>query len=112
MWRVRDRQTFVELRRSRQRVRRDTLVLARVPSPAGSGEPPRVAFAIGRKLGGAVARNRVRRRLRAAFTDAAAAGRVPGGAYLAVVRQPAMTASFDQLRSDVDTALLMIGQAR
>ena len=112
IWRVRDRQTFVELRRSRLRVRCETLMLTRVPPAAGSTEPPRVAFAIGRRLGGAVARNRVRRQLRAAFAEAAAEGRVPGGAYLTLVRSPAMSASFSQLRDDVDTALSLIGPSK
>ena len=44
-------------------------------------EPPRVAYAVGRGVGGAVVRNRVRRRLRAA-TRAHAAEFVPGHAYL------------------------------
>ena len=109
IWRVRDRQTFVELRRSRQRVRCDTLMVARVAPRTGSSEPPRVAFAIGRKLGGAVARNRLRRRLRAAFTLAAADGRVPAGSYLATALPAAMAAPFSQLSDDVTTAMSMMG---
>lgn len=39
---------------------------------AGEGvEPPRVAYAIGRKVGNAPARNRLRRRLRAAVAELA-----------------------------------------
>lgn len=44
-------------------------------------EPPRVAYAVGRRAGGAVARNKIRRRLRAA-TRAHAAELEPGQAYL------------------------------
>lgn len=44
-------------------------------------EPPRVAYAVGRRAGGAVARNKIRRRLRAA-TRAHAAVLEPGRAYL------------------------------
>ena len=44
-------------------------------------EPPRVAYAIGRGVGTAVVRNRVRRRLRAA-TRAHTDQLVPGHAYL------------------------------
>jgi ribonuclease P protein component len=33
------------------------------------GEPPRVAYAVGRRIGPAVTRNRVRRRLRAAVAE-------------------------------------------
>jgi ribonuclease P protein component len=49
---------------------------------AGEDGPPRAAFAVGRTAGGAVLRNRVRRRLRAALRELQAAGRLPAGAYL------------------------------
>jgi len=84
-------------------------MVARVAPRTGSSEPPRVAFAIGRKLGGAVARNRLRRRLRAAFTLAAADGRVPAGSYLATALPAAMAAPFSQLSDDVTTAMSMMG---
>ena len=44
-------------------------------------EPPRVAFSVGRSVGDAVTRNRVRRRLRAAVREHAPA-LAPGAAYL------------------------------
>ena len=44
--------------------------------------PPRVAYAIGRSVGGAVVRNRLRRRLRAAIAAEAARHGVPAGWYL------------------------------
>ena len=47
--------------------------------PEAGSTPPRVAYAVGRQAG-AVARNRLRRRLRAVVTDAAAELRP--GAYL------------------------------
>jgi ribonuclease P protein component len=48
-----------------------------LPAPAG---PPRVAYAVSRRVGGAVERNRLRRRLRAVV--AGAAPRLAPGAYL------------------------------
>lgn len=51
--------------------------------PAGDG-PVRVAFGIGRRLGGAVVRNRVRRRLRQIMRDMSRDGRLSPGAYLVV----------------------------
>jgi ribonuclease P protein component len=50
-------------------------------------EPPRVAYAVGRRAGGAVARNKVRRRLRAA-TRAHSGEFEPGRAYLVGVVGP------------------------
>jgi ribonuclease P protein component len=44
--------------------------------------PPQAAFVVGRTAGGAVTRNRVRRRLRAALRELQAAGRLPAGSYL------------------------------
>jgi ribonuclease P protein component len=80
-------------------------MLTRVPADADVAQPPRVAFAIGAKLGPAVARNRVRRRLRSLFATAVAEGRMPAGAYLAVVRPEGMSAPYAQLEADVATSL-------
>ena len=44
--------------------------------------PPRVAYAVGRPVGGAVVRNRVRRQLRHAVADEARADGLPAGWYL------------------------------
>ena len=49
--------------------------------PGDPSLPPRVAYAVGRRVGPAVVRNRVRRRLRAA-AQAHRAELLPGGAYL------------------------------
>jgi ribonuclease P protein component len=61
IWRVRDQATFAQIRHAR-RVRRGLITVARVDD--GAPGPPRVAFGIGRKVGPAVLRNRLRRRLR------------------------------------------------
>jgi ribonuclease P protein component len=44
--------------------------------------PPRVAYAVGRAVGGAVVRNRLRRQLRALTASVARAGGLPPGWYL------------------------------
>jgi RNase P protein component len=60
-------------------------VRALEPGPVGPGEVG-VAYALGRRVGGAVVRNRIRRRLRAAVSELAATdgpGALrPGAAYL------------------------------
>jgi ribonuclease P protein component len=61
--------------------------------------PARVAYGVGRALGGAVARNRARRRLRAAVA-ANEARLLPGAAYLISAGPEALTMPFDTL---VDT---------
>lgn len=95
--RVSDRATFGALRRSARRARRGPITVAWVE--AGSWSKPRVAYAIGRKVGGAVERNLIRRRLRAIFTDMA-----PGlglGSYLVSVSPGATRVSFSDLRTYV-----------
>jgi ribonuclease P protein component len=82
VWRITDRRTFEELRLGR-RARQGQLTVTWLAPPAGApAAPPRVGFSIGKAAGGAVTRNRVRRRLRAAARELASRGRLPAGAYL------------------------------
>jgi ribonuclease P protein component len=101
IWRVRDRQTMVALRRSATRVRSGVVTVTHVPAPSPSCDPPRVAFSVSRRVGGAVVRNRVRRRLRAALRELAAGSAMTSGAYLIAVQPAASERSFSQLRSDL-----------
>lgn len=64
-----------------------------------------VAFAIGKRTGTAVVRNRIRRRLRAALGELAAAGAVPSGAALVSGRAELATVPFATVRSDLRRAL-------
>jgi ribonuclease P protein component len=83
IWRITDRGSFVALRREGRRARREALTVTWLPpGPGQEHTPPRVGFAIGRATGGAVVRNRVRRRLRAALRELASTGRLPAGTYL------------------------------
>ena len=67
-------------------------------------EPPRVAYAVGRRAGGAVARNRLRRRLRAAIR--AHAGELePGRAYLVGVVGAGASAPYPELAASLHGAL-------
>jgi len=69
--------------------------VAWLADPPGPVMPPRVAFAVGRQVGGAVDRNRVRRRLRAIAREA----RLPAGAWLIGAGAGAATATHRELRS-------------
>jgi ribonuclease P protein component len=69
-----------------------------------SSEPPRVGYAIGRGVGGAVVRNRVRRRLRAA-TRVHAGELLPGHAYLVGTGPAAANRSYAELSSTLGEAL-------
>jgi ribonuclease P protein component len=63
--------------------------------------PPRVAFAVGRRAGGAVARNRARRRLR----EVARASSLPAGAWLIGAGPGVATASYAELSGWVASAV-------
>ena len=67
-------------------------------------EPPRVAYAVGRRAGGAVARNKIRRRLRAA-TRAHAQELEPGRAYLVGVVGSQHSAPYAALSDSLHAAL-------
>jgi len=83
LWRITDRGTFLTLRKEGRRARRGELTLTWLaPTPGVVATPPRVGFSVGKATGGAVLRNRVRRRLRAALRQLAAEGRLPTGTYL------------------------------
>ena len=64
---------------------------------------PYVAYAVGRHAGGAVVRNRLRRRLRAAVD--AVAGALPPGAYVVSVGRGAVGIPFEDLKADVTAAM-------
>ena len=55
----------------------------------------KVGFSVGKKIGCAVMRNRVKRRLRAACVPLLP--RMKKGLYVFIARQPAATADFDKL---------------
>jgi ribonuclease P protein component len=79
IWRIRDRASFRALAGGRRR-RQGVLVVTVAALPA-AGNPPRVAYALDRRLGPAVTRNAVRRRLRAAVREQRD-GLEPDHAYL------------------------------
>jgi ribonuclease P protein component len=94
-WRVRDRASFAALRRSGARRRVGPLSVTRL-DPADGGSPvPAVAFAVGRAVGGAVERNRLRRRLRAVLAEVD----LTPGTYLVSAGPAASALSHQELRA-------------
>ena len=104
--RVRERDAFVRLRHDGVRVRTDPLWCSFVLDP--DLVPPQVAFAIGRAVGSAVSRNRLRRRLRAVLADCD----VPPGLYLVGARTPACEHTFDELQMRVASLLDKVNRHR
>ncbi|MBV9659683.1 MAG: ribonuclease P protein component [Acidimicrobiales bacterium] len=100
IWRVEHRELFEVLRRARRR-RHGPITISWVPGDPA--EPPRVAYTIGRRVGTAVVRNRLRRRLRMLIREAAPTLRP--GAYLIGVAPSATTWTYAQLEAHVHKAL-------
>jgi ribonuclease P protein component len=113
IWPIRSRKTFAVLSSSRgatgsqatgsqtTRARIGPLTVSFLDgSPA---EPPRVAYAIGRKVGSAVKRNRIRRRLRSIFRELAP--HLRPGSYLIGVAPQATELRYGELRTTVIQAL-------
>jgi ribonuclease P protein component len=71
--------------------------------PDGPSEPARVAYAVGHKIGPAVARNRLRRRLRAAVAETA--DHLAPGAYLVSGGADVAELDYAQLRCAVESAM-------
>src|SRR4051794_22650286 len=103
-WRIRDRATFAALRRSpRARCGPLTVSFRHDSNPV----PPQIAYAIGRKVGGAVERNRLRRRLRDIVRQLAPSMRP--GAYLIGASPEVTNLSVGELRTTVTRAMEKVG---
>lgn len=72
----------------------------------------RVGFTASRRVGIAVARNRARRRLRAAADRLLPAHAAPGRDYVMIARSGTLTRPFALLLGDLETALKRLGAWR
>lgn len=99
IWRVRDRASFAALADSAWRVRRGPITVTL--AVGGAGRDACVAYMVGRRVGGAVERNRLRRRLRAIVTQVGPSS----GLYLIGARPSATRLSFTELRDVVSVAM-------
>ena len=106
--RIRSRYTFQVLRRSGSRGRSGPITVTFVQQTSWS--KPQVAYALGRKLGGAVVRNRLRRRLRA-IVDEQADTLLPG-AYLVSTGPGGTGLPFNELRMAMGRAMQTATGAR
>jgi ribonuclease P protein component len=106
IWRISDRRAFQRLARDGRRARTGTLWCSFVNDPAAS--PVRVAFAVGRSVGPATVRNRLRRRLRAIVANAAPSAGVAAGWLLLGATPAARALTFADLQAEVDTLLARV----
>ena len=101
--RLRERADFATVVRGSGSVRAGSrlLVVHATTADARTGHPPRVGFVVSRAVGGAVVRNRTKRRLRALV--AARLDRLPEGTDVVVRANPAAgSASSEELAAALD----------
>jgi len=78
--------------------------------PRHDDAPLRVGFTASRKVGGAVQRNRARRRLKAATEQVLAAKGAAGHDYVVIARGESVTRPFALLLEDLDRALARVAR--
>jgi len=106
---ISSRRTFAALGASGRRGGSGPLRLRFLADQAGDGVT-RVAYAIPRRTGGAVLRNRIRRRLRAAVDELA--DEMAPGAYLISPDHAAATTPFNELIHSLRASLRAAGAIR
>lgn len=89
-----------------------TLEAEMIDEPAVSVGSFRFGYTVTKKLGGAVRRNRIRRRLKAAVEAVAGEHCRPGFDYVLVARPVASTREFEQLKRDLSEAFQRVHQPR
>ncbi len=97
---ITDRRTFDRLHADARVVRSGPLVIRVLDD---GSVPPRLGFALGRKFGNAVTRNRTRRRLRHAFIETTEQYPNLSGTFLIGARREVADSSFEKLRKWLDS---------
>jgi ribonuclease P protein component len=82
-----------------------TLELTKTPDGAGRASQARIGFTASRKIGNAVARNRAKRRMRAAARERLPLSARPGHDYVLVARAGILTRDFQALLGDLTAAM-------
>ncbi|MGQ0675248.1 MAG: ribonuclease P protein component [Rhodospirillales bacterium] len=85
------------------------LVLQALRRPGGEGDAIRLGLTASRKVGGAVERNRARRRLRALAHQVLPRMGAPGHDYVIVARRETVKREWPRLRQDLESALSRLG---
>ena len=96
------RAEFLAVRRGEKR--RGRLFLVEVLD-RNDGLSPRVGFTVTKKVGNAVVRNRIRRRLKEAELTHAASDMAPGNDYVIVGREDVLTIPVGQLKAELSRSL-------
>jgi ribonuclease P protein component len=115
--RLKRRSEFLRVARARRKWSAPGLILQAGPSEAEAPNAApvaamRVGFTASKKVGGAVKRNRAKRRLRAIAQQILPGAAMPGFDYVLIARAATLTRPADRLSADLETALKKLGVDR
>ncbi|MCB1496653.1 MAG: ribonuclease P protein component [Bauldia sp.] len=108
MERLRRRREFLAVGRGR-RISRPGFVLQAL-QVAEAGRPPRFGFTVTKKIGNAVVRNRIRRRLREVVRLSAPDAVAASTDYVLIGRRAALRLPFDRLVDDLRSGMAALSQ--
>lgn len=103
--RLQKRRQFLTIARAGRNAVTRGMILQALPLKAGQETEIRIGYTASRKVGGAVQRNRARRRLRAVVHDVMNALAMPGHEFVLIARANTLTRSYDGLLADIKRAL-------
>ena len=106
---IKKRRDFLAMRDADKAQVPSFLMLARANPENGPGV--RLGLTTTKKLGGAVIRNRIRRRLRAAAREVFPQSATPGTDYVLVARKAAYERNYPALLDDMKRALLRLASS-
>jgi ribonuclease P protein component len=108
--RLKTRADFLRVAGTRARAARPGLVLQAAPQPGETGARLRVGYTASRRVGNAVARNRAKRRLRAAAAAVLAERGHDGMDYVLIARAGTGERSYAELLADLEGALRQVSR--
>ena len=110
--RLKQRSEFLRVAGTRRKAVMPGLILQAAETQAARDAPAgfRVGFTASRKVGGAVARNRAKRRLRATVDRVMAERAQPGHDYVVIARQATVDRPFAALTEDLEMALARLAR--
>jgi len=108
--RLKTRGEFLRVAAERVRAARPGLVLQSAPQSGESEAAMRVGFTASRRVGNAVARNRAKRRLRAAAASVLPRQGKPGTDYVLIARAGTGERPYAELLADLEGALRQLAR--
>ncbi len=105
--RLKKRRQFLALNGGTRGFASALVLQARVRDYVGAGEAdgPRFGFTVTKKVGNAVVRNRIRRRLKAVVAGLSADALRPDHDYVVIARRPALTMPFETLTKELGRSI-------